>query len=112
MPGRRGIAHGGVAILFRESACNFKKIPIQNPRNYEVLPAVGSVRGFSSELVLVACYIPPNYPLSKAKATLEYINDVVVEAKRRYLTLSSALLGTSTNGRLAKHLKTTSTYLK
>ena len=57
---------------------------MENRGNYEVLPAVGSLRGYSRKLVVIGCYIPPNYNTARAKACLDHITDVVLEARRKY----------------------------
>ena len=42
-----GVAHGGVAIMYRGSVGSFKRINIPNPDHFEVLPAIGTLRGSS-----------------------------------------------------------------
>ena len=80
-----GVAHGGVALLFREEACNFKEISLsKDGQEFEVLTAVGSLQGHSRKVVAVACYIPPNVSVPQSNACLEHIMGLVIEAKRRY----------------------------
>lgn len=35
-------------------------------------------------LITVACYIPPGYSVARGRGALEYVEDVVLEVKRRY----------------------------
>ena len=50
-----GVSYGGVAVIWRESLCCFKKIEIKNPDGFEVLPCVGAIQGHSRKLVVIAC---------------------------------------------------------
>ena len=45
---------------------------------------VGSARGQRRRVVVLGCYIPPNYDKKKGEDTLNYISDTVTEIKRRY----------------------------
>lgn len=82
-----GVCHGGIAVLFKEEDCNFKEIKIPNPDSFEVLVAAESMRGHSRKVVVVACYIPPNYSVTRGKARLDYITGVVINIKRTYLII-------------------------
>ena len=42
-----GVAHGGVAVLYKNKIGSFKKLDYPNPENFEVLPVVGSLKGQS-----------------------------------------------------------------
>ena len=79
-----GVTHGGVVVLFREEDCSFKEITFDNPDNCEVLVMVGSIQGLQRKVLLIACYIPPNYVTNRANACLDYIYDIIIELKRRY----------------------------
>ena len=79
----RGQSYGGVGLVYKEDLCNFKELELDNPGNHEVLTAVGSIRGLSRKIALVGCYVPPNYNVARAKACLEYIEETVIEMKRR-----------------------------
>ena len=85
-PGERGVAHGGVAVIWKESVCSLKQVDLKvpNPQEFEVLVAAGSLHGHTRKLVVVACYIPPNYSKKKGNDALEYVSDTVVELKRRF----------------------------
>ena len=83
-PGSRGVSHGGVSVVFRKIDCDLRRIPMENRGNFEVLPTVGSIRGYSRKIVVVGCYIPPNYPVQRAQACLDHITDVVLESRRKY----------------------------
>ena len=79
-----GVAYGGVSILWREGNVSFKEIPLKNPGSYEVLAAAGTIPGQRRKLVVVGCYIPPNYVKTRGEATLTFIVDTVIELKRKY----------------------------
>ena len=81
---RTGLTHGGVAVMFREEACSFKEIKFDNHDNYEVLAVAGSIQGQKRKVLILACYIPPNYTSDRATGCLEYIYGLVIELKRRY----------------------------
>ena len=57
----RGFSHGGIALTFRESELMLKEVKLQNPERFEVIVAAGKVNGCGRKLVVVGCYIPPNY---------------------------------------------------
>ena len=72
-PNPNGVAYGGVAVCWNESLCSFRKFAIKNDERFEVLACVGSIRGHSRKLVVIACYIPPNYIKTRGdKACLLY----------------------------------------
>ena len=79
-----GLAHGGVAIIYRKKVGKFKPLSYPNPENFEVLPAVCSLTGTTRKLVVIAAYVPPNYAVGRGNACIEYIEDLVVEAKRLF----------------------------
>ena len=79
-----GRVYGGVGVFYREELCKFKELNFPNPHQYEVLPVVGSLRGHTRRVVLIACYIPPNYTSARATGALEHISDLVIEAVRTY----------------------------
>ena len=80
----RGVAHGGVAVVWRETLGKFREITLKNKKDFEVLPVVASMRGHSRKLVVVACYVPPTYKKKQAQEALEYISEVVLEVKRKF----------------------------
>ena len=57
---------------------------MDNPDGFEVLPAAGRLVGQKCKLVVVACYLPPYFPVPKGKAALSHISDCNIQAKRRY----------------------------
>ena len=79
-----GTTYGGVAVIWKESSGMFKEAVLRNPESYEVLVAAGSVKGRTRKLLVVACYIPPNYSKQRGSGVLEYIENVIIELKRRY----------------------------
>ena len=83
-PGANGVAYGGVAVVWRESVGNLSRVTIKNPEAYEVIATAVSLKGHSRKLVLIACYIPPEYSRVRGNGALEFIENVVVELKRRF----------------------------
>ena len=79
-----GVAHGGVAVVYKKNACNMTKIEIQNSGDFEIIAALGNLPGYKEKLITIACYLPPNYSVPRGKAALAYIVDIVLEVKRRY----------------------------
>ena len=59
----RGFSHGGVAIIFKSSACSFTKLEFPNPGDFEVLVAVGTIPGHTRRMIVIGCYIPPGLSL-------------------------------------------------
>ena len=78
-----GRQYGGVAVFARSSSTKLSTVEIQNPENFEVLCVAGKVSKIKEKVVVVAIYIPPGYTKVKADACLDYIADVISEAKRR-----------------------------
>ena len=83
-PNHTGVSHGGVAVITRKNMGNFKKFAIRNPEGYEVLPVVGSVQGTTRKLAVVAAYIPPNYTTAKGKGCVDFVEDLILELKRKF----------------------------
>ena len=79
-----GRQYGGVAIFARSATTNFKRMTIPNPENFEVLCLSGKVSKVKEKVVIIAVYIPPNYPKARADLCVEYVADVVAEAKRAH----------------------------
>ena len=78
-----GVAYGGVAVISREAYTKSTIFPFPNPSCFEVLPVSIVMLEIRRKLLVVAAYIPPNYPVPKAKLCLQHISDVVLEIKRR-----------------------------
>ena len=53
IPNSRGMAYGGVGIFYREDLCSFKKFKFDNPENFEVLAAIGSIQERSLYLLAI-----------------------------------------------------------
>ena len=79
-----GVSHGGVAVIYKKRIGNFKRISVSNPNNFEVLPVIGSLRGSSRKIVVIAAYLPPNYSVPRAASCIEYIEGVLIEVRRQY----------------------------
>ena len=84
-----GRQYRGVAISARSARASFKVMSMPNPEHFEVLGIAGKIKGISEKVVVIAVYIPPNYPRHRADACLDYVADVVSEAKR---TFASAMI--------------------
>ena len=80
-----GVCYGGVAVLWREALGLFGEVRLKNPQRFEVLVVAGSVKGHRRKLVIVAAYRPPGYDKHRGKGALEYVEEVIIEVKRRYV---------------------------
>ena len=84
-----GVSYSGVAVVWKESVGSFKEVKLKNKEGFELVAAAGSLKGQSRKLVVVACYIPPNYVKARGNLALDYIEGAVIELKRmRYLLIS------------------------
>ena len=81
---RTGVAHGGVAVIYKKGMGNFKVIQHHNPEGYEVLPTIGTLCGTTRKMIVVAVYIPPNYSVPKGNACLDYVENLILDLKRKY----------------------------
>ena len=79
----RGFAHGGVCIAFKNSECSLKEMKLHNPGKYEVVVVTGNIKGCRRKLAVIGCYLPPNYPVGRGKAGLDFLAGAVSEVKRR-----------------------------
>ena len=76
--------YGGVAVFTRSASCNFKPFQMANPESFEVLCLAGKVSKIKGKVVIIAAYIPPNYPKVRADSCVDYISDAISEAKRAF----------------------------
>ena len=83
-PNAAGISHGGVAIAYRIGACAAREPVLQNQDNYKVIVGVITLAGYSRKMVVVGCYIPPGYDVGRGRGAVSYIEDVLIEVKRRF----------------------------
>ena len=83
-PASNGVTYGGVAVLWRKSACSLKEFAFPNPLDFEVVVATGSLRGHTRKLAIISCYIPPGYSRARGEGAIEHINDIVVHLKGRF----------------------------
>ena len=77
-----GRAYGGVAFIYRKTRGAFEEFQINNPANYEVLATVGRIKGIRNKFFLLTCYAPPNMGSLAANGLIEFLSDLVAEAKR------------------------------
>ena len=71
-------------MAFRNNRADFRQISVPNPDNFEVMAAIGNIRGHARKMAVVSVYIPPGYNVKREKECLEYITDIVIEIKRQY----------------------------
>lgn len=63
--------------------CSFKEVKYNNPEGFEILTAIGTLQGHSRKIAVIACYMPPNLTQRRASANLAYIEEMIIETKRR-----------------------------
>ena len=81
-----GRQYGGVAIITKRASSKFKALTVPNPEAFKVPCAGGKNNGIKEKVVIVAAYIQPNYNRTRALACLDYVSDVIAEAKRVYVS--------------------------
>ena len=64
--------------------CSFKELDFPNPDGFEILVTVGSIQGHGRKVLVIACYIPPNYVVDRGNNCVQYIYEIMIELKRRY----------------------------
>ena len=79
-----GRQYGGVAIVYNKGTTALKPFHLVNPNSYEILAAVGTTRGIKGKIFVVAVYMPPNMARHEAESCIEFISDVLSEAKRNF----------------------------
>ena len=88
-----GRQYGGVALIFREKTTTLERYSLVNPSDFEVLAAVGNVKGIKNKVFVVVCYAPPNITASTARELIDYLSDIICQAKRTYADCSILLTG-------------------
>ena len=83
-PGENGVSYGGVAVVWREKIGKTVLVDNKNPKKYEVMTAATSLKGHSRKLLTIACYFPPGYSRIEGNGAIDYLEDLVVELKRRF----------------------------
>ena len=91
-------------MVYRDAAASFTTIKLHNPDMIEVLMAGGVVHGLRRKVVVVACYIPPNYSTARGRKAQEFIAGAVTEAKRRYDDPIILVAGDFNQWRIEDHL--------
>ena len=80
-----GVAYGGVAVSWKKAVfTSMEEIAYKNPEKFEMVVTATSLKGHSRKLVVVGCYLPPNYTKKRAVAAMDYLSDIVVDLKRRF----------------------------
>ena len=72
---REAHERNGVAIVWRESYGNFKAIHHANPDSFEVLSAVGLIKGSSRRLAIIAFYIHQLYTFTSYTSPQGKLNE-------------------------------------
>ena len=80
-PSANGVAHGGVAVVAKNSRCKMSVIPFPNVESFEVLPLVLDEYTIRRNFYIVAAYIPPGYTVARGKACLAHIRDLILHVK-------------------------------
>ena len=88
-----GRSYGGVAFVYRKSRASFKTFELANPDDFEVLATVGKVHGIKGKMFVLSVYAPPNLQSNRAKQLIEYLSDVIGEAKRTFEDCSIVVAG-------------------
>ena len=83
-PNGRGVAHREVAVVQNTASYTLSKLDLPIPDSFEVLVTLSNLPGYSRKLLTVACYLPPNYTVQRGRDAPDYVEDVVLELKRRY----------------------------
>ena len=78
------VSYGGVAVHWKESFGAFREVQLQNEDRHEVLASIGTIRGHSRRLAVLACYVPPNLEKKRADKCQEFIADSVLHIKNNY----------------------------
>lgn len=46
---------------------------------------MGSIRGQKRQLIVVGCYIPPGYDRQRGREAIEFIENMIIQLKRRFM---------------------------
>ena len=82
-----------MALVYRKKTSNFEVFSIQNPDNYEMLATVGKVAGIKGKLFVLSCYATPNMPPAEAAGMIEYMAEVICQAKRNFVDCTIVVNG-------------------
>ena len=88
-----GRQYGGVALAFKKNTTTLERYSFLNPSNFEVLAAVGKIKGIKGKVFVVVCYAPPNIPSREAKELTQMLSDLICQAKRTYDDCSILIMG-------------------
>ena len=84
VPGRNGVAHGGVAIFVKDNEMRLKVYNFPNPEGAEVLPVEAKIEGVERKCFIIGAYLPPGYSMTKGRACLQHINNLILELKTKF----------------------------
>ena len=88
-----GVQYGGVAIMARKSTCTLTEFKLTNPEGYEIVAAVAKIRKIKARFFIIAAYLPPNITAARANDCVNFLSDLITEAKRKYEDCNIILAG-------------------
>ena len=59
------------------------RLKLHNPGNYKVLGATVKIKGHTRTFAVIVCYLPPSLKAEESRECMQYISDLVHEAKRK-----------------------------
>ena len=80
-PGPTGVAHGGISIMSRIEDSSMKEIAFPNPESFEVMAVQISVQNVERKINVISAYLPPGYTVTRGRAGLQHINDLILHLK-------------------------------
>ena len=76
---------GGVAIAFDNRSIQLKKLDLKSlkaKKQFEILAVRGKIKGYSKELTVFSCYLPPRLLRRESNEFMELLSDAISEAKQ------------------------------
>jgi hypothetical protein len=68
--------------MSRNSRAKITRLKLHNPGNYEVIGAIANVKGHEKRVVIIAAYMPPSMNADQSKECMQYLVDLLHEAKQ------------------------------
>ena len=72
---------------------DFHEVAVPNTCGFEVLVGAGSVPGQRRKIVVISCYLPPNYHKKRGEDGLTFSTDTVISMKKKYHDPQIAIAG-------------------
>ena len=82
-----------MAVLWKIGWIDFRQVDIKGGADFEILTLAGTVPGQRRKIIVMACYIPPNYLKRKAEDVLNFITDTLVDMKRKFHDPQIVIMG-------------------